>query len=87
MTNWTRTPCRSCGAPVIWARHQLTGREMPIDAEPVTGGTITIEPDMFGAPSYWIAAGTPPPGAERHTSHFATCPNAGSWRKARTGHD
>lgn len=41
--------CRSCGAPVGWARHSVTWKKAPFD----------------------------PDG----TSHFATCPDAQTWRR------
>lgn len=71
------TVCRSCKAPVIWALTEQ-GNSMPIDQDPVEGGSIKLEP------------GHPPiarvvPKAERegllYTSHFARCPYAERHRR------
>lgn len=75
------TTCRSCNAPIIWAPTSA-GRKMPLDAEPVTDGNVKITEDgiahvlsdhdlvverMMGEPLF--------------KSHFATCGQAGQWRR------
>src|SRR5262249_28997696 len=78
--------CRSCGAPILW-RTMPGGKAMPIDAEPIAGGTIALHSDGVRA-----AVLTPieitivqhllgGPGPELYKSHFATCPNATHHRK------
>src|SRR3954469_18616237 len=38
-----RASCRQCGAEVIWAKHQETGKPAPLDASPWDGyGNIMI---------------------------------------------
>jgi hypothetical protein len=75
--------CRSCGAPVIWAHHEQSGKAAPIDAEPSDAGNVVLlPPDIFGAPRYRVL-GPASVGLEagpRHTSHFMTCPQAKQWR-------
>ena len=78
--------CRSCQAPIIWARTER-GKRMPLDAEPVcdaiaeTRGLFVLrERDHADSPlaiAAWGLEGTEP----HYRSHFATCPNAASHRK------
>lgn len=74
----TLTKCRSCGASIFWARGK-NGKQLPIDAETVPGGNITIEDD----PQKGLVAHVhgKPSGEHAYVSHFATCPQAGKWRK------
>ena len=70
--------CRSCEAPIIWADTQ-SGRKMPLDEQPTPAGnmvyvngiarTVRYEDRRLARPTY--------------TSHFATCPNADTHRRAR----
>jgi hypothetical protein len=78
--------CRSCGAPIVWAVTEATGRRMPIDPEPTSGGNVILSDDnppvalvLPAGQASLFAHGT---GADRFTSHFATCPNADAHRKA-----
>lgn len=73
--------CKSCGAQIIWARTEH-GRRIPLDAEPYHGPSpaglfvlrearelaLAVPPDVF-------------PTEPHYRSHFATCPEAGSWRR------
>ena len=72
--------CRACGAPIVWARHLITGRTAPLDAAPSDAGTWSLvdhpEHGAVYGPSYT------PEG--RHTSHFATCPDAATHRRPRS---
>jgi hypothetical protein len=75
--------CRSCGDAVVWC-WTTGGKRIPIDPTPnpngnvsVSGGgplrdgsTITVD----GGPSLFD-----PPGMDRFTAHFATCPDADDW--------
>ena len=79
--------CRSCGAPILWARTEA-GKSIPLDSEPHPGGTIRIDdanPPL--AIVVTIYAATPDElfgGAPLYRSHFATCPDADRHRKGRT---
>lgn len=85
--------CRGCGAEISWIRMYGSGKSMPVDAEQVSvmygygsekfnrsdGVMITgirITGDDFDYKAY-------PEGhvMEAYTSHFATCPAAGKFRK------
>jgi len=70
--------CRSCGAPILWAR-STRGRMVPLDREPVADGTIILGADDVAfvlGPADEPIAGTP-----RYHSHFATCPDADKYRR------
>lgn len=79
--------CRSCGAPIVWARSASTGSLMPINPEPCANGNIILtEPADPGAPLLWTvltaaARAQPALGEPRYMSHFATCPRAGQHRR------
>lgn len=73
--------CRSCGADVLWAK---TGKSMPIDPEPVEDGNVLLYRTPQGLRVVVMSKGDhPDPGASRHTTHFATCPNAARHRRRR----
>lgn len=77
--------CRSCGAPVIWTVTER-GKRMPVDAEPTPDGNIRLEQSTGGAPltAVYLPSGTGSllAAGERYTSHFATCEQAGEWRRS-----
>lgn len=74
--------CRACQAPIVWAQTSSSGRAMPVDAEPSPDGTFALVHTTKGK---WIAVhvGKPVQNEERHTSHFAKCPAAASFRKQK----
>jgi hypothetical protein len=77
--------CRSCGAPIIWAR-TLTGRAMPVNAEPKEGGNVELSlrqghmrATVHTTESVARHLG-PQARSELRLAHFATCPQASLWR-------
>lgn len=74
------TRCKSCFAPIIWAKSETTGRRMPIDYDPNDGGNV-----FYSAVTGLVTVGRQeqptPQGTTRHFSHFATCPNADQHRR------
>lgn len=72
--------CRSCGAPIIWARHRESGKAAPINAAPVPNGNITLDPL---SDHYRILSGEERKASTDplYTNHFGTCPNAKSHKK------
>jgi len=70
-------PCRSCGAPVVFAKHERTGKAGPLVRDP--HGTFRVWPDDGGY-LYGKASDADPEGA-RYSSHFADCPAAQRWRE------
>lgn len=81
------TPCRGCGQGIGFIK-TVAGKTMPVDIRPVRftrGG-----PEVFVMPSGEVIHGTSlmdsqaaPDELIGYTSHFATCPAAGSFRKRR----
>ena len=77
--------CRSCGAPVLWATVELSGKQMPVDADPAPEGNVLIqrEPGRVWAR---VLTGHDLHQARHedeplHRSHFSTCPDAATWRR------
>lgn len=65
-----RGQCKSCNAHVLWVVTE-NGKRMPLDFAPER--------------RFVVEAGVEPMKAKMrntYVSHFATCPNAGRWRKA-----
>lgn len=75
--------CKSCGAEIEWATSAKTGKAIPLDlgeAVAVPGRPISVLLVV------WEGVARPaqlddPPSVKLRTSHFATCPQAASWRK------
>jgi hypothetical protein len=69
---WWVGRCRSCGAEIIWAV-TTEGTRMAVDARPSEAGNVILEPRgrarMVGTHERSTIG-------VRHTSHFATCPDA-----------
>lgn len=69
--------CRSCAAPIIWARTEK-GKAMPLDAEPDQRGNC-----WFDDGGKMRVGGADRPDRLRYLSHFATCPQAATHRRPR----
>ena len=73
--------CRSCGHPIVWAKHPETGKAMPIDDASHPLGNVRLNDDG----TFTVLGGTRwensrNQGEALFRSHFATCPNAKRWR-------
>ena len=75
-----RKECRSCHAPIIWTWTDKGGKA-PMDAQPSPAGTFSIgwTTDHPGPHSWYVPADLRN-GELLHTNHFATCPDAESYR-------
>jgi len=77
--------CKACGAPIVWIK-TLNGKSMPCDAVQIPytekrGGSLKIVTDdgrvISAKTPHWVSEAD---GVGR-TPHWATCPQAGSFRK------
>lgn len=81
----TVAECRSCHAWVVWVITPK-GKRMPLDAEPSVDGRFaftggTVDDGRGPVPSVVYNKGDT--STRPHfTSHYATCPEADSWRKS-----
>ena len=75
-----RGRCVSCNAELIWVK-TTAGKVMPVDAAPSLRGNVEIVPSAGGGALYAKVHKAPVPGGRARTSHFATCPAAGEWRR------
>lgn len=81
--------CSACPASIVWATNDKTLRTMPVDAEPTADGNVILTDNAHGGPpsahvltkAETSDPGLFPPDGPRHTSHFATCPNAADFRR------
>lgn len=81
MSEFIVSACKSCEAPVIWAE-TTAGKMMPVDAEPSDQGNVELTLGPVGRPPRADVHRRPlDDGPLGRTSHFVTCPEAGSWRK------
>lgn len=72
--------CRSCQAPMIWARTQA-GRNIPLDPTPSPKGNVELTADNFAVVLGGRAADERRVDTDLYISHFATCPNASRHRR------
>lgn len=72
--------CRSCGAAILWAK-TLSGKAIPLDAEPHPDGNIALVPAGAMVLTKELVEQGKKIGSKRYRSHFASCPNAGQHRK------
>lgn len=79
--NAASVKCRSCGANVHWVRMIPSGKAMPVDAEPHSKGTISLNHSRTEA--IVLPRKLREPGGPLYRSHFATCPEANQWRRQR----
>jgi len=72
-----RGRCRSCGEPILWVEMAATGRKMPLDVLPVPAGNVVLGPD---GRARVLGKGEDAGETPRYVSHYATCPQAVTWR-------
>ena len=70
--------CRSCGASITWAT-TAKGKAIPLDVEPRADGNIEVRAGI----AHYVTPDLNAVGTRRYVSHFSTCPQAKSHRKAR----
>lgn len=79
--------CGSCDAPIIWAVSARSLKPMPVDAEPTKGANVALRDRGVDVPplATVLAVAKQFGRTNLRLSHFATCPQAGQWRRRRTG--
>jgi hypothetical protein len=85
MADFARASCRSCNGAVIWTTNVQTGKRMPVNPTPRLGGNVVLTTGNDGPEARVLppseAKEREARGMELYVSHFATCPNATSWRR------
>lgn len=78
--------CRSCNAPIVWARTVPAGVPIPVDYYPVSQGNIVLEEVSRGRVLATVTTTEEAQlttGGPTYVAHFKTCPQASGWRKTR----
>jgi hypothetical protein len=79
--------CRSCGAEIAWVL-TTAGNRMPVNIDrvpnwcPCPGETWVVQ--VMDGPVQVITVPTDRPLVRLYQPHWATCPDAASWRKTKT---
>lgn len=78
-------PCRDCGAAMIWAKWQDSGKGIPLNAEPdPDDGNLRLHADgTVERLSGGDLTAARVDEEDLYLTHFATCPHADSFRKGR----
>ena len=77
--SWQETQCRSCKAFVRFIRSTKSGKNIIVNADPVTSdGT---NPRLALVLETGVVMRNPPKGTTGWITHFATCPNANEWKR------
>lgn len=86
MTTGTVSRCRSCSAPIVWTVSATKGKPMPMNAEPDPNGEFILlrrGRDIVAYHRSDARLEREQRDGLRFTSHYATCPSASLWRKAK----
>jgi hypothetical protein len=75
--------CRSCGAPIVWATSQATGKPMPLDPDPAADGNLVLMEGEARVLTTGERLRAQEAGTVRYKSHFATCPDATKHRRPK----
>lgn len=82
-----RATCRGCGAPIVWIKTPA-GKSMPCDPSPVYYKADPDGKDRIVTTRGEVIACTITPGADAtdagYRPHWATCPQAGRFKKGGT---
>jgi hypothetical protein len=76
-------PCRSCRAPIFFARILASGKPVPIDPEPVADGNLVLVDPEGQCVNVLTPAEVPSYAGAKFQTHFRTCPDAKGWRRKR----
>ncbi len=88
MSNLSRRRCRgrTCRAEILMVP-TVTGKYLPVDADPQPDGSVVIEVDLLGEPYAQVVnlAGVQEAtkrGVPLYMPHHATCPDVEEFRRA-----
>lgn len=73
--------CMSCGAPVLWLAHVVTGRVAPIEASESPQGNCAV----LSGGRYRVIPKREDYTGRRHRNHFQACPKAKQHSRAGRG--
>ncbi len=77
--------CRSCKAPIVWAKTEA-GKLMPLDPMPVVTGTVALlqgsERRARVLPADELEAARAE-GKTLFVTHWSTCPDSKDWKAKR----
>lgn len=75
--------CKSCGAPVKWARTEASNKPMPLDVQMVMGGNVIVvdRADTHAPIVRVLKKGEVDPERAAYQSHFVSCPERDQHRK------
>lgn len=74
--------CRSCDAPIRWARTEARDLPMPLNPEPTEEGNVQLVNGKARVLAGFDLLHAGDAGEPLYRAHFATCPNATEHRKA-----
>lgn len=72
--------CRSCDAEMRWAISASSGKPIPLDVAPCDDGNLVVETKHGESVARAATPDDKRLQRERFKSHFATCPQAATWR-------
>lgn len=68
-------PCKGCGAPIFFVVSAVSGKRLPMDAQPASYAILL--PAEKGKTEFRALQ------VPTYTTHFATCPNAEQFRQPK----
>ena len=80
MTVANESKCKSCGAPLLWARTRW-GNTIPLDALPHPAGNVRLHRD--GTAEVLGPSGRLDAKGPLYRSHYVSCPDAEKHRRRR----
>lgn len=75
-----------CGALIIWTTNVVTGKRMPVDAEPTERGNVVLVTGNDGPEARVLTRDElvrRPTTRGLYLSHFATCATVANFRKGK----
>lgn len=80
------TRCKSCGKQCVWTKAHPAGNPLLVDAAPAPDGNVTLSEvrgEVWATVHGDLFHPDIPTGQLLFKAHFATCPDAKTWRKRK----